>query len=261
MPFGLVTAPTTFCRLVRKVLKGLDCADSFVDDILIFSIDWATHLRALRQVLDRLRGARLTANPTKCSIGFDQNLECLSHVIGESQTLRPVQSKIEAIQKADLPTTKKGVRSFLGVVGFYWRFIPNFSAVAAPPSDLTKKVKPNQVIWEESQERAFNTLEERLVGPPILKLPEFDVPFILRTDASDLGLGAILLQEQEGQTMPIAYASRKLLARERNYSVIEKECLAVVWGVAKLVSCWQGIYAGDGSSAVALHAYVQTSQL
>ena len=89
-------------------------------------------------------------------------------------------------------------------------------------TDLTKKGLPNRVIWGESHEFAFQTLKKSLIGPPILKLPELDKPFIFRTDASDVGVGAILLQETEGEKMPVAYASKKLLDREKNYSVIEK---------------------------------------
>ena len=232
MPFGLVCAPSTFCRLMRKVLKGLDSVDSFVDDILVFTFTWEEHIASLQDVLGRLRLASLTAKPSKCSIGYC-NLECLGHVIGEASTLRPAQDKIEAVQRAERPTTKKQVRSFLGVVGFYRKFIPNFSAIAVPLTDLTKKGLPNKVNWGESHERAFQTLKQSLIGPPVLKLPELDKLFIIRTDASDTGVGAILLQEVDGEKMPVAYASKKLLDREKNYSVIEKECLGVIWGISK----------------------------
>ena len=232
MPFGLVCASSTFNRLMRKVLLGLDCAISLIDDILIYTSTWEQHVVALQEVLSRLRVAGLTARPKKCSLGFCR-LEFLGHMLGETQTLLPVAEKVEAIQKAERPVTKKQVRSFLGVVGFYRKFIPNFSAIAVPLTDLTKKGKPNKVSWEESHENAFQALKRCLVGPPILRLPQFDKPFILRTDASDTGLGAILLQGTEGEEMPVAYASKKLLDREKNYSVIEKECLAVVWGVSK----------------------------
>lgn len=230
MPFGLVCAPATFCRLMRKVLDGVTCADSFVDDILVFSETWTQHLSALEQVFERLRQAGLTAKPTKCFIGY-RDIECLGHLVGE--TLKPIQAKVEAIQRAERPRTKKQVRSFLGVVGYYRKFIPNYSAIAGPLTDLTRKGQPNQIKWTDVQERSFNTLKQGLMGPPILKLPNLSETFILRTDSSDLGLGAVLLQEEDDCKLPIAYASRKLLERERNYSVIEKECLAVVWGVAK----------------------------
>ena len=128
---------------------------------------------------------------------------------------------------------KKQVRSFLGLIGFYRRYIPNFAAIAVPLTDLTKKGQPNVVVWEDSQEKAFMNLKDHLLHDPVLRLPVIERPFILRTDASNEGLGAVLLQEHEGMKFPVAYASRKLLEREKNYSVIEKECLAIVWGVEK----------------------------
>ncbi len=111
--------------------------------------------------------------------------------------------------------------------------MPNFAEIATPLTDLTKKGQPNKVIWGASQQKAFDTLKGLLTRDPVLKLPELEKPFVLRTDASEIGLGAILLQEQDDVLFPIAYASKKLLPRERNYSVVEKECLAVVWGVEK----------------------------
>jgi len=173
LPFGLVNAPATFCRLTRKVLKDLNHSDSFIDDILVFTVTWPEHVPALIELLTRLRQASLTARPTKCFIGF-QKLECLGHMIGGVQTLQPVPSKVQAIQDAERPRTKKAVRSFLGVVGFYRKFIPNFSAIAVPLTDLTKKGQPNIIQWDESQEKAFRALKASLVGPPILKLPELD---------------------------------------------------------------------------------------
>ena len=121
----------------------------------------------------------------------------------------------------------------MGLAGFYRKFIPNFSAIAAPLSDLTKKGKPNKLEWTDSQEKAFGTLKSCLAKSPILKLPDFSETFILQTDASEVGLGAVLLQESEEGKMPVAYASRKLLDREKKYAVVEKECLAIVWGISK----------------------------
>ncbi len=232
MPFGMVTAQATFCRLMRKVLKGVHNADSFVDDILIFSHTWQQHLGALSEVLSRLSDANLTAKPSKCSIGYRQ-LECLGHTISSKKELRAHPEKVKAVHEANVPETKKEVRAFLGLAGFYRKFMPNFAEIASPLTDLTKKGQPNKVNWGAPQQKAFVTLKGLLTRDPVLKLPELDKPFVLRTDASDIGLGAILLQEQDGIPLPIAYASKKMLPRERNYSVVEKECLAVVWGVEK----------------------------
>ena len=144
-----------------------------------------------------------------------------------------MQDKVEKIRHASRPETKKQLRSFLGLASYYRKFIQNFSTIAAPLSDRTKNREPNKVVWLDAQEKAFVTLKDCLASSPILCLPDFKQHFILRTDASDFGLGAVLLQEQDGDKRPVAYASRKLLPREKAYSVIEKECLALVWGVGK----------------------------
>ncbi|XP_060580696.1 uncharacterized protein LOC132737428 [Ruditapes philippinarum] len=195
MPFGLVNAPATFCRLMRKVLKDLDHSDSFIDDILIYTVTLPEHINALYELFTQLRESRLTARPSNVSYVFEK-LECLGHMIGGSKSIEPVLSKVKAIQETERPTTKRGVRQFLGVVSWYRKFIPNFAAIAVPLTDLTKKFQPNRIEWGESQEKAFQTLKASLTGPPILKLPDLDKMFILRVDASDCGLGSVLLQEK-----------------------------------------------------------------
>ena len=141
--------------------------------------------------------------------------------------------KLEKIRNAGRPKNKKQVRAFLGLAGYYRRFIPAFSDVAAPLTDLTKKGRPTHVDWQEEHEHSFKTLKDMLIRSPILRLPDFDRPFILQADASDSGVGAALLQRYEDGLFPIAYASKKLLPREKNYSVIERECLAIVFGIRK----------------------------
>ena len=235
MPFGLVNSVATFCRMIRRILDGVPNVDSFVDDMWIFTENWKDHMTSFRQVLDRLRSAKLTAKPFKCMIGYG-SIECLGHSIVE-QTVRPQEDKIQAIRDASRPLTKRQLKSFLGLAGFYRRFIPNFSFVASPLTDLTKKDRPNSIKdWQDHHEKAFQTLKNRLTSSPILRLPIFSEghPSIVRADASDVGIGAVLLQEFDGEgRLPIAYASMKLLPRERNYSVIEKECLGIIWGIEK----------------------------
>ena len=231
MPFGLVNAPASFSRIMRDLLRGIDKVDNFIDDILIHTATFQEHLVTLRKVFEQLKSAGLTVRPTKCVIGCE-DVEFLGHRIGHGE-LRPVQSKVEAIQEARRPKTKKQLRSFLGLVGYYRRFVPNFAALAAPLTDKTKKGEPPQVKWDTAEEMAFNTLKQKLAQEPILHLPDLTQPFILRTDASDVGLGAILLQDHDGKRFPVAYASRKLLPREQRYAVMERECLAVVWGIRK----------------------------
>ena len=231
MPFGLVNAPATFSRVMRTLLNGLDHVDNYIDDILVHTQSWEVHIAILTELMQRLRKSGLTARPSKCLIG-NQTISFLGHVIGHGK-LEPQLNKVEKIKNACRPTTKKQLRSFLGLAGYYRKFVPNYAAIAAPLTDKTKNSEPNKIAWEASQQLAFDALKQTLITVPILHLPNLDIPFILRTDASDLGIGAILLQEYEGEKFPIAYASRKLLQRECNYSTIEKECLALVWGVQK----------------------------
>ena len=166
--------------------------------------------------------------------------------------------KINKIKDAEEPTTKKQVRSFLGLANYYRKFIPNFATIAAPLTDLTKKGMPNKVVWGPAQERAFKTLRDLLTSSPILRLPDLSRQFILRTDASDIGVGAVLLQQYEDGTFPVAYASKKLLKREQNYSVIERECLAYSLRSQEVpeVSLWQGVCHPDGSRPTVIHPEV-----
>ena len=231
MPFGLVNAGATFNRMMRKVLNGLEDVENFVDDIIEHTREWNDHMRILRELLQKLREAGLTVKPSKCKIGYTQ-VGFLGHNIGGG-SIRPGDEKTHAIAKSVRPKTKKQVRSFLGLVGYYRKFIPNFSTIAAPLTDLTKKFKPNLVDWREEHERAFTTLSRAITESPILCLPDMEKGFFLRTDASDTGIGAVLLQDYLGTKFPVSYASRKLLDRETRYSVIEKECLGIVWGIQK----------------------------
>ena len=153
--------------------------------------------------------------------------------------MRPQEDKKQDIREATRPQTKRQMKSFLGLAGFYRRFIPSFSSIASPLTDLTKKDRPNSIKdWQDKHEKAFQTLKTRLMSSPILRLPVFrdEIPFVLRTDASDVGVGAVLLQEFEGEgRLPIAYASKKLLSREKNYSTIEKEYFIYLYGVKFLL--------------------------
>ena len=143
MPFRLVNSGAAFCRSMRIILSNLPNVDSFVDDMWIFTETWKDHMTSLLQVLDRLRSAKFTAKPSKCMIGYD-SIECLGHnIVG--QTVRPQDDKIQAIRDASRPSTKRQIKSFLGLAGFYRRFIPNFSSIASPLTELTKKNRPNSI--------------------------------------------------------------------------------------------------------------------
>lgn len=128
MPFGLVNTPATFSRLMRKRLQGIENVENFIDDVIVFTDTFEEHLLTLKIVFERLRTAELSAKPTKCFIWFDK-IDCLGHLVGNHR-LEPEMDKIEAIRNAPIPQTKKQVRAFLGLAGFYLKFIPNFSAIA-----------------------------------------------------------------------------------------------------------------------------------
>ena len=228
MPFGLADAQATCQRLVdTKLIRGLeDHAAAYVDDLTVFSMSWEEHLVHLQDMLERLRDAGLTVKPKKCKFGMKET-EYLGHVVGNG-VVKPCQSKTEAVKKFQVPETKKQVRSFLGLAGYYRKFIKNFSDLAAPLTNLTKKREPQKVKWTQECDQAFRQLKEVLCNKPVLKAPDFTKEFRLQTDASEYGLGAVLSQkDEEGLEHPVVYISRKMLPRECNYATIEKECLAI----------------------------------
>ncbi|KAJ1119110.1 hypothetical protein NDU88_007296 [Pleurodeles waltl] len=145
-------------------------------------------------------------------------------------------NKVEAILRINTPTTKKEIRSFLGLVGYYRRFIPHYSTLAAPLTDLLKKGQPKNITsLNPAQDHSYHTLQRCLTTQPVLKCPEFDLPFHLQTDASDVGLGAVLFQkDRDNVSHPVVFISCKLLPREQKYPIIERECLAIKWAIESL---------------------------
>ncbi|XP_040296035.1 uncharacterized protein LOC121007851, partial [Bufo bufo] len=234
MPFGMKNAPATFQRMVDQLLRGLQSfAGAYLDDIAIHSDTWEAHLEHVGVVLDRIRGAGLTLKPDKCHLGMGE-VQYLGHRVGCGKQ-RPEPAKIEAVANWPTPHTKTQVMAFLGTAGYYRRFVPDYSALAKPLTDLTKKKLPRQVLWSPECEVAFQALKTALVNAPVLVTPDPNKRFIVHTDASMFGLGAVLSQiGEDGGEHPVAYLSRKLLPREVSYATIEKECLALVWALKKL---------------------------
>ena len=150
----------------------------------------------------------------------------LCHVVGNGQVW-PEISKVEAVQRWPVSTTKKQVRAFLGLTGYYRKFIPHYATVAAPLTDLTKKFAPNSIAWSNACDQAFLTLKSLLCSSPVLFSPDQKKGFILQTDASNRGVGAVLTQWEDIKEHPVAYFSRKFLPREEKYSTVEKECYFV----------------------------------
>jgi len=231
MPFGLQGAPATFQRLMDRVLSGhQEFAAAYLDDVVIHSSTWSDHLRHLDAVLSRLSEAGLTANPKKCRLAMTQ-CSYLGHTVG-SGVVRPEVAKTQAIKDFAIPVTKTDVRAFLGLAGYYRRFIPDFATLAAPLSDLTRKLAPARVSWSPECGETFKALKKSLGTSPLLRNPDFSRPFVLQTDASERGLGAVLSQrDAEDHIHPVAYFSKKLQPREEKYSTVEKEYLAVRQGM------------------------------
>ncbi|XP_043604719.1 uncharacterized protein LOC122577454 [Bombus pyrosoma] len=227
MPFGLKNAPATFQRLMNSVLSGLQGVELFVylDDIVIYSTSLQEHECKFNKLMERLRQAKLRLQPDKCEL-LRHEVSYLGHIISEDG-VKPDPKKIEAVSKFPRPKKARNIKQFLGLAGYYRRFIPNFSKIAKPLTQLLKK----DVIfkWSENQEIAFNNLKTALTTKPILQYPDFSKPFNLSTDASGYAVGGVLSQGPIGKDLPIAYASRLLNPAEQNYSTIEKECLAIVY--------------------------------
>ena len=209
MPFGLVNSPSTWQRLMYTVLSGLTGTHCFVylDDIICFSSnELDDHLTKLQPIFDRLRNAKLTLNPKKCKF-MKTETKYLGHIVSEAG-VKPDPSKVSVIQNYPTLTNITEIRAFLGLAGFYRRFIKNFAALAQPLTLLTRKYA--RFNWNETAQESFDNLRQALITTPILKYPDFDREFILCTDASAFAASAILCQKYDGHELPIAYASRQL---------------------------------------------------
>lgn len=231
MPFGLTNAPATQQRLVDKLFYGPEFENSvfaFLDDIILVSGDFQGHISLLNKVFTKLKSANLTINLEK-SVFFRNELKYLGYIVN-SKGLQVDPGKVDAILNFPTPTNKKEVKRFLGTASWYRRFVPNFSSIADPLNKLTStsKKKASTFAWSKEADEAFNRLKECLVSAPTLSCPDYDKPFEVHTDASDYGIGALLTQTIDGVEHPIAYMSKSLSAAERNYSITEREALAVL---------------------------------
>lgn len=240
MPQGLCNAPATFQRAMDNILSNLklSCVLVYLDDINVFSCTFTEHLHHLEQVFIRLQNANLKIKPRKCHFFKDQ-LEYLGFVI-DKKGLRPQPAKIEALERMQVPTNKRDIQVFLGMVGYYRRFIPDFAKIGEPLFHLLKAgVEFN---FSDACVSAFNKLTSILASAPVLMYPDFDKPFVVQTDASLNAVGAVLSQlDDKGLEHPVAYASRTLNTHERNYTVTERECLAVIYAYKQFRTYLHGV--------------------
>jgi hypothetical protein len=240
-PFGLfefmklLMGVSVGCQVLFRVVDTLfgDLKDKFVynfmDDLVVYSRSREEHLLHLREVFGRLERAGFTLNRDKIRL-MQREIPFLGHLVSASG-ISILPERVEAIRAFPSPKTLKGVRRFLGMVGFYGRFISHFSRIAEPLHAL--KRKNARFVWGGAQAEAFERLKEALMMPPVLQIPDFSREFSLVCDASDEAISAVLHQKSGEDLAPIAYASRLLSPAERRYSAHEKECLAVVYGCEK----------------------------
>jgi transposase InsO family protein len=233
MPFGLTNAPATFQRLMDNVLAGLkwQCCLVYLDDIIIYSPTFDQHLIDLRSVLLALAGAHLTLKASKCNFCRPE-MTFLGHLV-TPDGIKPDPGLTATITQFPQPQKIKDVQAFLGLTGYYRRFIQNYAKITEPLLQLLRSQNSTTrnipFTWNEECTTAFETLKKRLVSPPIMHPPDFNHTFILELDACEYGIGCILTQEYNNRKYVIAYASRTLSAAERNYSSVEREALAIVW--------------------------------
>lgn len=229
MPFGLKNAPSTFQRLMNTVLSGLQGLHCFVylDDCILYSHDLQGHMHKLRLVFDRFRNFNLRLQPDKCEF-LRREVTYLGHVITD-KGVSPNPDKVKAVSEFPTPKNAKDIKSFLGLTGYYRRFIDNFSKLTKPLTCLLKK--DAAFHWNIEQEQAFALLKDKLISAPLLQYPDFSQPFVVTTDASNYAVGAVLSQGPVGKDKPIAYASRTLNKAEGNYSTTEKELLAILFAI------------------------------
>lgn len=216
MPFGLHAAAATFQRLVDTILqpcKGFILA--YLDNIIIYSRTWTEHLVYLQQVFEWLHVAGIRINLWKSKLGF-QELKYLGYTVGQGQ-LMPQRTKVEAILNAARPQTKNHSRRFQGLAGYYSRFIASFATRASSLTDMLGKKQPDKLHWDARAQTAFDDLQQALVCPlpsPVLVSPDFTQPFVVQTNASSTGLGAVLTQVIAVEEHLIVYVSRKLQPTE-----------------------------------------------
>lgn len=232
VPYGLASAPSAFQKMMETVLKGIRGVRNYLDDIIVYGATQESHDATLRSVMQRLSDAGLQLNWDKCTFS-QSSLKFLGHVISK-HGIFPDEEHKSAIIEAPAPHDVASLRSFLGLISWYSKFLPNFASVAEPLRALLRDASTSKFEWTVSAERSFKELKELLSGSQVLALFDPSLPTIVSTDASDYGLGGVLTQIHPDRVeRTVAFSSRTLTAAERKYSTVEKEALACVWAVEK----------------------------
>jgi len=235
MPFGLKNLTSTFTRTMSEVFKDLggEFLKVFVDDLNIHSGNWEEHLQHLEMVLCRLRGVNLKLNLNKCCFPA-KSITFLGHVVS-GDGIRPDPGKIDAVLHFPQPRTVTNVRSFLGLTGYYRKYVRGYARLAAPLFELTRK--DVDFVWDIGCQQAFRDLRAALVKAPILIRPDFKSAFCLDVDWSPKGVGAILSQKEGKLEKVVAYASKSLTEAQKKFHPMEGECYALIWGIMHRSTC------------------------
>lgn len=226
MPFGLTNAPSTFQAVMNELFLPLLRRGVlvFFDDILIYCKSWEEHVKLLDMVFGILKKNSLLANSKKCVFAVKQ-IEYLGHIISQ-EGVATDPSKVTAMLNWHVPVNVKQLRGFLGLTGYYRRFIKNYGMISKP---LTVLLQKGNFYWNSPAQKAFDELKEAMASAPVLTLPDFTLQFVVETDASNDGVGAILMQKGH----PIAFLSKSLSEKQQGWSVYEKEFFAMVFAVEK----------------------------
>lgn len=239
LPFGLTNSAPAFQRVMDHLIEpGWDNVFTYLDDVIIATETFEDHLKWLEKVITKLHAAGLTINREKSSFGCKE-VKYLGYVLSK-EGLKIDWDKIKPIVDYPAPTNIKQLRRFLGMIGWYSRFIENFATIKVPLTNLLHK--DCKWHWGPEQQDSFENLKLAITKAPVLVRPDFTLPFQIHADASNFAVGAVLTQVQNGEEHPICFTSRVLSKAERNYTVTEKECLAVIAAVEKMRPYVQGYH-------------------
>ena len=230
VPFRLAQAPAYFQMLINKVLDNIDFAMGYLDDIIIFSRSEEEHLDHIEQVFKRLEEAGLKLSLEKCSF-FKKHIQYLGHLLSE-EGIQPLPEKLESIAKMPRPKNQKEVKQFLGLIGYYRKFVPRFADISRVLNKLTRKDEDFE--WTPECDKCFNMLKDYLQEAPILRYPNPEARYVLYTDASKYAYAGVLTQTMDGTDHPIAYVSGLFRGSQLNWAALTKEAYAIYMSVKKL---------------------------